>query len=90
VLVSDSPLIGHRSDFKEKNLLPTVAGFQLLSFPLPKQLQGEKPSTNEVRIPTSPMPTTEVIATEKNFLRAIPVSTLPQPVSSGIHQRSSH
>jgi len=35
------------------------------------------------------MPTTEVIATEKTFLRAIPASTLPQPVSSGTHQRSS-
>jgi hypothetical protein len=89
VSASSSSFVNHRSDFKRKNLRPTGVGFQFLSLSLPKQLPGEKPSTNEVRIPISPMSTTEVIATEKTFLRAKPVSTPPQPVSSGNHQRSS-
>jgi hypothetical protein len=89
VLISDLPLISHRSDFKEKNHLPAGVGIKLHSNPLPKQLQGARPSTNEDRIPISPMSTTEVIVTKKTFFRAMPVSTPPQPVSSGNHQRSS-
>lgn len=85
----DPSSANHRSGYWRSNPSPTDVGFQFLPWRSPKRHPKKKPSTNEVRIPISPMSTTEVIATEKTILRAIPVSTLPQPVSSGTHQRSS-
>jgi hypothetical protein len=88
MLVSSSSFVSHRSDIKRKNLRPTGVGFWFLPHQLPKQHQSEKPSPNEDRLQISPMRTTKVISTGKTFVRTMPVSTPPQPVSDGNHQQS--